>query len=464
MAQENKAPQFTGPVAPPQGAPAWWVQRQAEAWELFKRLPAPSRKDEDWRFANLSSLGSLGVAPSAPIAPEQIREFASRSKVSFGHSGQWIFVNDRPCASSLEGLERYLRRGLIVKPLMDALLEHSDLLQAHFMALPVGLGSDKFAALHASQVTAGLFVYVPKGLKVEDPVLVNHWMTGDGAVLFPHTLVVAEEGSEVTVVDIGRADGDPQGVVVACNDVVCGQGAKVRYVNKQNWGERALALHLGSTNVGADASVVGLQVNMGSAFLRTENRSRLAGRGARSEMLSLSVLHGNQEFDQRTFQHHCASDTWSDLLYKNSLNHKAKSIFQGMIRVEPEGQRTDAYQTNRNLLLSAAAEADSMPGLEILNDDVKCSHGATAGQVDEELLFYMRARGIPPQEAKHLLVMGFFEEVLERFGRGPIVEHIEAMLEEKFNRSLALDSVSLEEIPDAETGDPTDVRNLQGTE
>jgi Fe-S cluster assembly protein SufD len=178
-------------------------------------------------------------------------------------------------------------------------------------------------------------------------------------------------------------------------------------------------------------------------------------------MLGISVCHARQEIDLRTLQTHAAGHTTSDLLYKNTLNHRSRAIFQGLIRVDPGASQTDAYQTNRNLLLDPEAEADSLPGLEILNDDVKCSHGATTGQIDPEELFYMLSRGIPDGVARHLIALGFFQEVLDRFGHPAIADEVARRIEAKFTRSEAL---KFDPSSTSEVTDPTRLRELQGTE
>jgi Fe-S cluster assembly protein SufD len=200
------------------------------------------------------------------------------------------------------------------------------------------------------------------------------------------------------------------------NDLWVGEGAHVNYVCAQAWSERTLAVQINSTIVGRDASARALTVNLGGEHIRTESVSHLRGQGGRSDMLAVTVADQKQEIDQRTFQIHEAPNTFSDLLYKNALDDEARTIFSGLIRVSPGAHKTDAYQKVRNLLLSDEAEANSMPGLEIEADDVRCTHGATSGQIEDEELFYLRSRGIPMKDAQRLIVHGFLDEVLERLG------------------------------------------------
>ncbi|MDD5262451.1 MAG: Fe-S cluster assembly protein SufD [Methylacidiphilales bacterium] len=439
--------------------PAWWVEGQLESWKRFQSLPMPKRKDEDWRFATIQSL-ELGPYVLPDPTPESFREqILNASKADFETAGHAVFANDELLSFSAISAD-LAARGVIFEPISSALRKHPDLLKKHFMEQPVVLGSEKFSALHRARCCDGILLYVPKNVAVELPLAAWHWMTGRNSSVFPHTLIVAGDNSSVTFADFYRSLDETPGFACSVSDLIVGQGARVNYLCCQTWSESVLTFQMCSTHVGKDANAKSLNFNLGGSFARIESHSRLAGPGARSEMLGLSACHGRQEFDQRTLQDHIEPNTWSDLLYKNTLNHRAKTIFEGLIKVEPGAKQTDAYQTNRNLLLSADAEADSMPGLEIRNDDVKCSHGATTGQIDFEELFYMQTRGIPRHEADYLISVGFAEEVLSRFGRPEISAQLRGLIAEKFLRSrgISVDAV-------AEGGiDETNVRSLQGTE
>jgi len=209
----------------------------------------------------------------------------------------------------------------------------------------------------------------------------------------------------------------------------------VTYVCTQTWGENVIALQMNSTVVDHDASAMSLNLHVGSRYSRFESLSRLVGEGGRSDLLAVAVAKHQQEFDARTLQDHISPRTASDLLYKNALDDRARTIFGGLIRVEPDAHFTDAYQKVRNLLLSDDAEANSMPGLEILADNVRCTHGATSGQIDEDELFYLRTRGIPTKVAQRLLVTGFLDEVIRRLDHPAIAEHLHRLIEDKFARN-----------------------------
>jgi Fe-S cluster assembly protein SufD len=226
-----------------------------------------------------------------------------------------------------------------------------------------------------------------------------------------------------------------RGFACGVNDLVVGRGAKITYVCAQNWNENTVALQVNATVAERDASAKSLNLHLGGAYSRFESLSRIVGEGGRSDLLSVSVGAGAQEFDARTLQDHASPHTTSDLLYKNSLSDRSRNTFGGLIRVEPHAHFTDAYQTVRNLLLSDDCEANSMPGLEILADNVKCSHGATAGQLHEDELFYLLARGIPKHVAQQLLVAGFLNEVVERLDHPVLAAKVRELIEAKFAQS-----------------------------
>jgi Fe-S cluster assembly protein SufD len=446
--------------------PAWWEQRKAEAWKKFQAMPMPKRSEEDWRFATIDAI-RLGKFQPGGKGASLDAEIVKRSVAAFPQAGRAVFANDR--LLHFEGGEELQKKGVIFESLSGALQKHPDLLQKYFMAHPVDLGAQKFAALHAAHASAGVLIHVPKNVELELPLVSFHWLDGDESSVFPHTLIVAGENSKVTVVDF-LASTNEEGVGLACglNDLLVGSGAKVDYVCLQQWGKQVTSFQLNSTRVEKDGEARSLFVNLGAAYARQESRSTMAGSGARSEMLGLSVGSDRQEFDQRTLQCHDVPNTWSDLLYKNALDDRSKSIFKGLIRVAPGAAKTDAYQNNRNLLLNPEAEADSMPGLEILNDDVRCTHGATTGQIDQDQLFYLMARGIDPRTGAQLLAHGFFEEVIARLPEKKIGEAVRSAVAEKFV-SMKSQIVQEKTVPRPRGGkmslvedEVLDVRALQG--
>ena len=407
------------------GIPEWFVDAQAEASREFAAEPYPSRKDEHWRFSSVKNLdGATSLAkPAADLGARPAFE-PTLDRAFPEPAGRIIFVNDQ--LASCELLDDSLNeRGVVFLPLEQALKVRPDLLEAHFMAQPARLGSKKFAALHKASVKAGTVLYLPPSLVVDAPFEVFHVVTGENLAVFPHTLIIADKESQVTFLDhFVSTDGQAKGFACGVNDLVLRPGSRLSYISVQDWSRQFVSVQVNSTVAEEQSSAVNLSLNFGGRYSRLESISRLAGAGARSDMLAVSIAGADQEFDQRTLQDHLQPNTTSDLLYKNALSDNARTVFSGLIKVERGAHRTDAYQKVRNLLLSEEAEANSMPGLEILADDVRCTHGATSGQVEPEELFYLLSRGIPQLKAKGLIVNGFLNEVVDRLSS----EHIKTYL------------------------------------
>lgn len=412
--------------------PVWFRAQREQGWREFSALPTPTRKDQAWRFSNVGALDLTPYRFGTAASDDEQAEILERSTALNGKAGRLIFVNDQ--LLERDALPESLRKaGVIFQPLERALIEHEDLVRRHFMAQPAVLGSAKFAALHRAQVRAGAFIYVPRAVELALPIEIFHWLAGENAAVFPHLLLVADERAKVTVIEHFRSfDKTAHGFACGVNDLIAGRGATVKYVCAQGWNENVTALQINATTVERDASAMSLNLHLGGSYSRFESLSRLVGEGARSDLLAVAVAHEKQEFDARTLQDHVSPHTASDLLYKNALTDRARTTFGGLIRVEPHAHFTDAYQKVRNLLLSDDAEANSMPGLEILADNVRCTHGATSGQIDEDELFYLRTRGIPVKTAQRLIVTGFLTEVIQRLNQGAIAAHLDRLIEEKF--------------------------------
>jgi Fe-S cluster assembly protein SufD len=427
----NSAPILSGP-SELREFPDWFHDQQREAWQQFESLPNPTRKDQAWRFSNV---GLLDLAPfkiSAPLSEDDRRNVLKYSRGLDQYAGRMIFANDQLIQRDVVS-EDLKRRGVIFQPLERAMVEHADLFRKYFMSTEATLGSAKFAALHKALVSSGTFLFVPRGLEIEQPIEIFHWLRHENMSVFPHLLLVTDELAKVTVIEHFRScDQRAAGFACGVNDLIAGPGAKVTYVCAQTWAENVIALQMNSTTVDHDASAMSLNLHLGGKYSRFESLSRLIGDGGRSDLLAVAVAKHQQEFDARTLQDHISPHTASDLLYKNALDDHARTTFGGLIRVEPHAHFTDAYQKVRNLLLSDDSEANSMPGLEILADNVRCTHGATSGQIDEDELFYLRTRGIPTKVAQRLLVTGFLDEVIRRLDHAAIAEHLHRLVEEKF--------------------------------
>jgi Fe-S cluster assembly protein SufD len=412
--------------------PDWFRDQQREAWKQFESLPSPTRKDQLWRFSSVNLLDLSSFNFSREMSEDDRRNVLKYSRGLDEVAGRMIFAGDQLIECEIVS-EQLKKRGVIFKPLERAMVEHADLFRKHFMSQAAVLGSAKFAALHKALVSSGTFLFVPRGVEIELPIEIFHWLRGDNVSAFPHLLLVADELAKVTVIEHFRScDQKASGFACGVNDLISGPGAKITYVCAQTWGENVRALQMNTTTVDHDASAMSLNLHLGGKYSRFESLSRLVGEGGRSDLLAVSVANGDQEFDARTLQDHASPHTASDLLYKNALDDRARCTFGGLIRVEPHAHFTDAYQKVRNLLLSDDSEANSMPGLEILADNVRCTHGATSGQINEDELFYLRSRGIPTSVAQRLIVSGFLNEVIQRLDQPAIADHLRGLIADKF--------------------------------
>jgi len=412
--------------------PDWFRDQQRAAWQQFEASPKPTRKDQAWRFSNVALLDLAPFKFGGTLSEEERTAILERSRGLDEVAGRMIFAGDELIERDVIS-DQLKKRGVIFQSLERAMVEHTELFRKHFMSQPTILGSAKFAALHQALVSSGTFLYVPRGVEIEQPIEIFHWLNGENASVFPHLLLVTDELAKVTVIEHFRSVNEhAPGFACGVNDLVAGPGAKVTYVCAQNWAENVVALQMNTTTVDHDASAMSLNLHLGSRYSRFESLSRLIGEGGRSDLLAVAVAKHQQEFDARTLQDHISPHTASDLLYKNALDDRARTIFGGLIRVEPHAHFTDAYQKVRNLLLSDDAEANSMPGLEILADNVRCTHGATSGQIEEDQMFYLRSRGIPTKVAQRLLVTGFLDEVIQRLDHSAIAEHLHRLIQDKF--------------------------------
>jgi Fe-S cluster assembly protein SufD len=276
----------------------------------------------------------------------------------------------------------------------------------------------------------GLLVHVPEDVVVEKPLYVRVVNAVPASSLFWRLLVVAEAGSRFTVIEEHASTSpDLAGYSNTAAEIIVRDTAKVEYVSLQNLSRGTWHFASNHATVGRDAELDWVAGGFGSAKGKVRIQNDLSGPGATSRVTGAYFADGTQHLDYDTFQEHVAPHTTSDFAFKGALRDSASAVWRGMIRVEKEAQKTNAYQENRNLLLSKTAHADSIPGLEILANDVRCTHGATLGQVDREQLFYLMARGLPRAEAERLIVRGFFQDVLDRIELVPVREALGAALE-----------------------------------
>lgn len=423
---------FAAHLATQGETPPWWRKMKERAFADFSALPMPTRRSEQWRFSNLRGLDLEGFAFGRATAAVDAASFLARSDLVTRRAGRMVFADNQTVA--FEPVSPELERaGVIWSPLGEALTRHRDLLEEYFMAQEPHLGSEKFAALHSAFVEGGSLLYVPAGVEIALPFTAFHWAATPGVAVLPHTLVIAGDNARVTLVDVfGAADPAQPGFACGFNHLFAGNGARIHYCALQDWSAGMTGFQINSLVTGRDATIQSLAVNIGCGRFRSESQSLLEGEGGRVEMFSLSVTDRDHEVDQRTLQSHRAPRATSNLLFKNALLDDSRTIFSGMIRVAPDAQKTDAYQSNRNLLLSTSAEANSLPGLEIEANDVRCTHGATTAQIDEDELFYLLARGIKKRQARELLVFGFFEEIIGRLENEELADGVRGLIQTKF--------------------------------
>jgi Fe-S cluster assembly protein SufD len=327
--------------------------------------------------------------------------------------------------------EELLQKGVVFTDLHTALIEHEDLIKERLFGL-VPVDYDKFAALSAAVFSGGSFLYVPREVEVEVPIQSYRWLDVIGSIM-PRTLVIVEENASVTYIDeYASAEGEEPAFSNGAVELYVAEGANLRYVSLQNWERNVLHFNTIRSSTEKDSTINSLVVSLGSQLSRTNVEAGLTAAGGDSEMLGLYFADSNQVIDHHTLQDHISPNAHSDLLYKGALRDESLTVFSGLIRVEPGAQKTDAYQTNRNIILGTDdAFAVSLPNLEIMADDVKCSHGSTTGQVDETELFYLMSRGIPRREAEKLVVFGFFGEVTGRVPLGGLKEKLDRAIEGK---------------------------------
>ena len=384
-----------------QGEPDWLGERRRGALATYQRLPNPSKTDEEWRRTDISGLNT-----------------AQFSELEHKNGFQLDALSTLP-------------RGVILEPLRVAAEKHTQLVEPLLFSL-LKSDRDRFAALHAAFFTGGTFLYVPDGVEIKEPIVAQHTSHAGGTAFLPHTLIVAGRGSRFHYLDeyIGQDD-EPAAYRSGSAEIFVGEGAEVGYVSVQKWGRNAWHFGDQRARLGKDSRLRLFSVTLGGLFSKTRVEASLVGQGADAELKSIYLASGKQFFDFHTLQDHQVGNTRSDLLFKGALQDTARTVYAGLIRIEKGAARSDAYQANRNLVLSDHAKATSIPMLEIDNNDVRCTHGATVGPVDPQHLFYLRSRGIPEQTAKRMIVQGFFGDVLDRIPFDHARSLIEAELEKR---------------------------------
>jgi len=371
--------------------PAWLSERRQKGASLAQDLPLPDHKSKGWEFTDLSGLEIDAYEPG-------------------------------PANATIEPAE-----GATVLPLAEALEAHGELIQQRLGALVPA--EDPFVARNEAAWHDGVLVHVPRGVKVAEPIRVEIPLDEDGAAINWRTLIVLEEGAEAEVWEhCSSPNDDVDGLLNSVVELHVDQAATLRYISTQDISESAWIFATQRAEVGRDGRLDWTALGFGSARGKVRMETKLAGPGSEARVTGGYAGGPGQHLDYDTTQEHAAPNTNSDLAFRGVLAAKSTAVWRGMIKVDPGAQQTDAFQESRNLLLSTEAHADAIPGLEILADDVRCTHAAAIAQIDREQLFYLTSRGLSPAEAKSLIIEGFLESLVERLAEGPVRDEVSAAL------------------------------------
>ncbi len=445
--------EFVEHISKTQDEPRWMRDRRLAAYDVYDHLPIPKTPNEDtwkrttdmhvqdyWRRTDLRPFKldryhpiSLSPSESAEGAP-LLDELANRLGSLNGEPGQIVQQDGvvRKVALS-EDLER---KGIYFADMNTALKERPELVESYFMTKAVPVDWNKFDALHGAFWQGGYLLHVPKGVVLEVPLRVFVALSEAGQTDLSHTLIIADEGSQVTVLEEHLSgDADTPGLHCGAVEIFVADNAHVNYVGVQRWNLRVWNFSTQRAIIGRDAQLRWVSSALGSRVSKLNQVSVLEKPGSHAEMLGLTFTHARQHLDIHTYQDHQAPHTTSDLLYRTVLKDRSRSVWAGMIHVHPGGQHTDAYQKNDNLMLSDHARADPLPGLEILaSEGIRCTHGATAGPIDKDQVFYLMSRGLSHDAAERLIVDGFFEPVMQRIA----LDSVRSQLQQSIDHKLAM--------------------------
>ena len=413
----------TGTVAQPD----FLAARRERAVALSQTLDVPRFKgNPGWEFTDISGLdiAALGPAPSTSNGASAPPMFEPHATITLRQvdGGAVEFTGELP-------------DGVIVAALDEAAAQYPELVERHLGT--VVSDQDLFVARNDAGFRGGAFVYVPSGVRLEQPILLTAIQTSSGTELARRTLIVVEDGAEAEVWEQYLSSGeDVEGVFNTVVELVIGDNARLRYVCGQSLSERSWIFGAQRAEVGRDGRLDWVALGFGSARGHVRMETRLGGQGADARVTGAYATHGRQHIDFDTTQEHAAPNTTSDLAFRGVLQGRSTAVWKGNIIVDPDAQKTDAFQESRNLLISKRAHADAIPGLEIQANDVRCTHAAAIAQVDPEQLFYLRSRGLPEDVAKRLVIEGFLSALVERFESGSVREVLADTLERRLGLIL----------------------------
>ncbi|HWL10970.1 MAG TPA: Fe-S cluster assembly protein SufD [Planctomicrobium sp.] len=408
--------------------PDWIQDARRQAFQLYEARLKTELDPEEYRRIELRTFRpekyQLSSAPTSTSSVSTLMQDRAEFAGAVTHV-------DGHCVSSTLN-EELQARGVLFGSLSQLLVEHREKLEPYFLTRAVDPATDRFSAWHAAFWTGGTVLYVPRNVEVNVPLYSLITLQQNGVADFSHTLVILEEGASATLLEeTASVSPETEGLHVGAIELIVGAGARLRYVQLQNWNQNVRHFAHQSGRVGRDAMLQWSVAALGSRLQHIHQDVHLDGRGALGQVNGVTFATGKQLLSYYTQQTHHQPDTRSDLLYKEVLRDKSRVVWRGMIKVDPDAQKTDGYQRNDALMLSADARADAIPGLEIEADDVRCTHGATAGRVDEEQVFYAMCRGLSRYEAMHMIVEGFFAQVYDRIPVELVRETLSQAVEKK---------------------------------
>ena len=422
-----------------QHLPVWAEQQRRAAMERLEKLVLPDRRQEHWMRTDLRMFKpeSWGLRPTAPVTPPEgllaptFPLSTETNAVTAGgrpdYAGSFVSVNGHVVRNEID--ENLTSQGVVFGAASEVLAERGSLFQNHWLKI-IDTENDYFAALHGAFHRGSMVLYVPPGVRIAEPI---HCLAAidDGGVDTSHVLVVLGEGAEATVLTETASCGETgtaTGFHCGGTEIVVGKGAFLRMVNVQNWDRGVWHVARQKAVVHGRGRLQWTLAALGSRLSQVAQDVALVGEHAEGQVNGVMFTEGRQQLVYNTLQHHESASCRSDLLYKCALQDRSRLVWRGMIKVDKAAQKTDGYQRNDNLMLSEAARADSIPGLEIEADDVRCTHGATSGRVDEEQIFYAQARGLSADEATRLVVAGFFQQVFDRITIASVREALAAAI------------------------------------
>ncbi len=391
--------------------PSWITDARRAAFATYQSLLEQDLDPEEFKRVDLRVFNASKFRPSRGGADDSSVSTLLADETEYGGSIAHVDGQMTRC----NGSDEIAAKGVLFGDLQTLLTEHRELLEPYFMKQAVRPDADRFAAWHAAFWTSGTLLYVPRGVEVDLPLhsLIAH--SSHGVAEFGHTLVILEDDARATLLEeTTSADDGIAGLHVGCVELIVGNSANLRYVQLQNWNQKTWHLAHQGGNVASNGSLQWTVVGIGGRLSHIHQDVNLNGRAATAEVNGVTFASNRQKISYYTQQHHRQQGTHSDLLYKEVLRDESRVIWRGMIKVDPAAQQTDGYQRSDALMLSRDARCDSIPGLQIEADDVRCTHGATTGRVDEEQIFYAESRGIREKEAMHMIVEGFFQQVYDR--------------------------------------------------